>query len=290
MTAEGRATVLIVDDSADNLAVLGVLLQPLYRVLDATSGEGALRIAYSLPWPNLILLDLSKPDLLIPDLDGYAVLARLRSHPASRDILVVFLTGQADAGDEECGLGLGAAESITKPIKPSVVRARVRTQLEAKKARDWMADQNATLEAEVARSMDEHDLTQRFAIRALAHLAETSDPETGNQLLRTQAYVQRLALGLREHPCFAVTRRALYVELLTRSAPAARHRQGRHPRPRAAQARSAQRRRMGGHENPCPTRQRRHSRVDPPDGAGRRVRRADLAPCLQAGHVVHRGA
>ena len=214
MIAETAATVLVVDDSAENLHVLSELLRPLYRVLAATSGEGALRVASRLPRPDLILLDV-----MMTGLDGYAVLVRLRENAATRDIPVVFLTALADAGDEERGLQLGAADYITKPISPAVVLARVHTQLEAKLARDWLKDQNATLEAEVAHRMAENDLTQRVSIRALAHLAETRDPETGNHILRTQGYVQRLANGLRDHPRFAATLSARYIDLLSRSAP-----------------------------------------------------------------------
>ena len=132
---------------------------------------------------------------------------------------MIFLTALADAGDEERGLQLGAADYITKPISPLVVLARVRTQLEAKQARDGLRNQNALLEAEVARRMAENDLTQRVSIRALAHLAETRDTETGKHIMRTQAYVQRLAFGLRQHPRFAATLGDRYIDLLSRSAP-----------------------------------------------------------------------
>ncbi|MDO8776931.1 MAG: two-component system response regulator, partial [Burkholderiaceae bacterium] len=214
MTAAPSATILIVDDSPENLYVLSELLRSHYRVLAATSGEGALRVANSLPVPDLILLDV-----MMPGMDGYAVLARLRDQPASQDIPVVFLTALAEDGDEERGLLLGAADYITKPIKPAVVLARVLTQLQAKQARDWMKNQNAVLEAEVARRMAENDLTQRVSIRALAHLAEIRDPETGNHILRTQGYVQQLAIGLRQHPRFAATLSERYIDLLARSAP-----------------------------------------------------------------------
>ena len=100
-----------------------------------------------------------------------------------------------------------------------MVLARVRTQLQAKQARDWMADQNAALEAEVARRMQENNLTQQVTIRALAHLAELRDPETGNHILRTSGYVRQLALGLRRHPRFAATLNERTVDLLARSAP-----------------------------------------------------------------------
>ncbi len=210
----GKATLLIVDDSPENLTVLNELLHSQYRVLAATSGEAALRVAGGQPRPDLILLDV-----MMPGMDGYEVLARLRQDAATRDIPVVFLTALSGAQDEENGLHLGAADYITKPIKPALVLARVETQLVAKRARDWLKDQNAILEAEVARRMIENDLTQRVSIRALAHLAETRDPETGNHILRTQSYVQRLANGLRRNRRFEAILTDRYIDLLSRSAP-----------------------------------------------------------------------
>lgn len=214
MSTTPNPVILIVDDAAENLRVLHELLHVHYRVLAATSGEAGLRVANGEVKPDLILLDV-----MMPGMDGYGVLARLRDNPATRDIPVVFLTALADAGDEERGLQLGAADYITKPITPLVVLARVRTQIEAKQARDGLKDQNARLEAEVARRMAENDLTQRLSIRALAHLAETRDSETGNHIMRTQGYVQRLALRLRHHPRFAATLDDRYIDLLARSAP-----------------------------------------------------------------------
>ena len=214
MTTAAPPVILIVDDAAENLHVLYELLRPQYRVLAANSGEAGLRIANNEPTPDLILLDV-----MMPGMDGYTVLAQLREAPATRDIPVIFLTALADAGDEEHGLQLGAADYITKPISPLVVLARVRTQLEAKQARDGLRNQNALLEAEVARRMAENDLTQRVSIRALAHLAETRDTETGNHIMRTQGYVHRLAIGLRHHPRFAATLTDRYIDLLSRSAP-----------------------------------------------------------------------
>lgn len=207
-------TILIVDDEPANLAVLAKLLQPAYRVRAANSGERALQIAAREPRPDLILLDV-----MMPDMDGYAVLAQLRKDPATRDIPVIFLTALSAARDEEYGLELGATDYITKPIQPAVLLARMRTQLEAKLARDWMKDQNAFLEAEVARRMAENNLIQVVSIRALAHLAETRDPETGNHILRTQGYVHLLATRLQDHPRFAATFDRAYIELLARSAP-----------------------------------------------------------------------
>jgi len=214
MTPEAQATILIVDDAPENLVVLSELLRPQYRVLAATSGPACLRIANAHPQPDLILLDV-----MMPGMDGYAVLAQLREQAVTQDIPVVFLTALAAPEDEERGLLLGAADYIPKPIKPAVVMARVRTQLQAKQARDWLQNQNATLEAEVARRMTENDLTQRVSIRALALLAETRAPETGNHILRTQGYVHQLAIALRRHPRFSAILTQRYIDTLSRSAP-----------------------------------------------------------------------
>ena len=214
MSVVPSATILIIDDAVENLHILSSLLRPEFRVLAATSGERGLLLAASAAKPDLILLDV-----VMEGMNGFIVLANLRNNPVTRDIPVIFLTALLEADDEERGLSLGAADYITKPIRRAVVLARVRAQLEAKQARDWMQNQNAVLEAEVARRMHENDLTQQVSIRALAHLAEARDPETGNHILRTQGYVQRMATGLQSHPRFSATLTDSYISLLARSAP-----------------------------------------------------------------------
>lgn len=214
MLTESQPTILIIDDSPDILAVLNELLQIHYRILLATSGEEGLRFACSQSKPDLILLDV-----MMPGLDGYAVLEQLREDDVTRDIPVIFLTALSGSADEEHGLLLGAADYIAKPIVPAVLYARVRTQLEVKQARDWLKNQNAMLEAEIARRMAENDMVQRASIRALANLAETRDSETGNHLSRTQGYVRRLANGLRQQPRYAALLTERYIDLLYRSAP-----------------------------------------------------------------------
>lgn len=212
--SDGASTILIVDDVPDNLLVLGSLLQPFYNVLAAPSGARALDILSRTPLPDLVLLDI-----MMPDMDGYEVLARIQDNPVTCDLPVIFLTALDSPGDEERGLERGAADYITKPLQPAVVLARVRNQLELKRARDWLKHQNAFLEREVARRMEENDLTQLVTIRALAHLAETRDSDTGNHIMRTQAYVGLLAGRLRTHPRFVDILTDKYVQLLVRSAP-----------------------------------------------------------------------
>ena len=212
--AENQATILIVDDTPENLSVLGELLQRGYRVRAANSGRRALQIARSQPTPDLILLDV-----MMPEMDGYDVLSQLHADPATRHIPVIFVTAMDGTEDEEHGLDCGAVDYITKPIRPAIVQARVRTQLELKRARDLLSDQNSYLEAEVARRMAENQLIQQVSIHALARLAETRDPETGNHLRRTQEYVRTLAISLKDHPRFAAFLDDRTIEALAKSAP-----------------------------------------------------------------------
>lgn len=207
-------TILIVDDTPENLSVLGELLQPTYRVRAANSGKRAIQIAMADPTPDLILLDV-----MMPEMDGYAVLGELKAAEVTRNIPVIFVTAMDGTSDEERGLDLGAVDYITKPIRPSIVLARVRTQLELKGARDFLSNQNAFLESEVARRMHENQLIQEVSIHALARLAETRDPETGKHLRRTQEYILTLARRLRDHPRFAHYLDQRTIDALVQSAP-----------------------------------------------------------------------
>ena len=214
MPEEVQKTILIVDDSPENLSVLNELLQSAYHVRAATSGLKALRIASTTPQPDLILLDV-----MMPEMDGYQVFERLRADRATCDIPVIFVTAMDTVEAELQGLESGAVDYISKPIVPPIVLARVRIQLELKQARDRLRDENVYLENEIARRMSENELTQEVSIRALAQLAETRDHETGKHILRTQSYVRQLALELRTYPRFAPILNDRYIKLLTRSAP-----------------------------------------------------------------------
>jgi putative two-component system response regulator len=213
-TGSEQNTILIVDDAPENLSVLAELLQPDYRVLAANSGTRALKLSAAQPKPDLILLDV-----MMPDMDGYEVFRHLQTNPNTRDIPVIFVTAMNAVEDEERGLEMGATDYIAKPLRPRIVLARVHTQLALKRASDFLRDQNAYLESEVLRRMGENRLIQDVSIHALARLAETRDPETGNHIRRTQEYVRALAQHLQSHPRFAAFLTDTNIELLTKSAP-----------------------------------------------------------------------
>ncbi|MBS1189782.1 MAG: response regulator receiver modulated metal dependent phosphohydrolase [Rhodocyclaceae bacterium] len=214
ITSQPTGTILLVDDDPVNLDILARLLRPYYEVLAAPSGERALEVVAGPAKPDLILLDV-----LMPGMNGYGVLARLREDPATRDIPVIFVTGLDSTADEERGLELGAVDYITKPYRASIILARVHTQLELRRARQWLANQVVYLEAEVARRTQDIQLAQDITIRALAELAETRDSETGNHIRRTQEYMHILAKRLQSHPRFSAFLTDKVVELLTKSAP-----------------------------------------------------------------------
>lgn len=127
-------TVLIVDDVATNVEVLDGVLGKEYEILFATSGKDAIELA-AVELPDVILLDV-----VMPDMDGYEVCARLKSNAATRDIPVIFVTAMDNEEEESRGLTTGGIDYITKPIRPSIVRARVRNQLVLKRYRDILKE------------------------------------------------------------------------------------------------------------------------------------------------------
>jgi putative two-component system response regulator len=207
-------SVLVVDDTPVNLGLMVELLSAEHTVRVACRGQRALDIALDPMPPDLILLDV-----MMPEMDGYEVLTRLRASAPRADIPVIFLTAKSQMEDEERGLHLGAVDFISKPISPPIVLARVRTQLALKSARDFLVDKATYLEAEVQRRTEEVKDIQEVTILTMASLAETRDNETGQHILRTQHYVRALARQLQTHPKFSVVLTDAYIELLFKSAP-----------------------------------------------------------------------
>ena len=219
MTTEPRpeptsATVMVVDDTPQNLALMTELLRTQYRVVVANSGERALKLLHTGPQPQLILLDI-----MMPGMDGYQVLQHIKADPKTEHIPVIFLTAKAKVEDETRGLALGAVDYITKPISPPIVMARVHTHLLVKASADFLRDKAAFLEAEVARRTRQVEAVQDVTVLALSSMAETRDDETGHHILRTQRYVRCLAEQLCQHPKFQTTLTPAYIQLLYKSAP-----------------------------------------------------------------------
>ncbi len=135
-----NASVLIVDDTPENLQVLGnVLMAEGLDVGFATSGERALE-AVSFSLPDIILLDI-----MMPGMDGFEVCRQLKAKPESKDIPVIFLTALTRPDDIIKGFEAGGVDYVTKPFNPRELVARVFTQLELKLTRDQIKVQNREL-------------------------------------------------------------------------------------------------------------------------------------------------
>jgi putative two-component system response regulator len=212
--SERQYAILVIDDTPDNLSMMTGLLKDLYKVKIAINGEAGLRIAQSDPPPDLILLDI-----MMPGIDGYEVCRRLKAQAATRDIPVIFLTAKADIESERQGFELGALDYITKPISPPIVLARVQTHLTLKASADFLKDQNAFLEQEVARRTREVSAIQDVTILTMASLADIRDTDTPKHIQRVQHYVKALALRLRSHPRYGALLSEHEISLLFRSAP-----------------------------------------------------------------------
>ena len=129
-----KPTVLLVDDTTQNIAVMIAALGDAYHVKVATSGAQALRLCGIDPLPDLILLDV-----VMPEMDGIDVCRQLKASGRTREIPVIFVTSMTDSQDETLGLQVGGADYITKPISPAVVRQRIRLQLDLRYAQETQA-------------------------------------------------------------------------------------------------------------------------------------------------------
>lgn len=210
-----NTSILIIDDNPESLTILGELLCPLYQVYVANSGKHALDLLDKLETlPSLILLDI-----MMPEMDGYAVLAHLKDNPCFIEIPIIFLTALDSVSEEEHGLLLGASDYITKPIRPQIVLARIRTQLELKRARDLLEHQNEYLEAEVERRIKDSELLEELTIKVLTQMVASKDYETGSHMVRTQRYVEVLANCLKSHPKFIDELDGEKLKLIVRGTP-----------------------------------------------------------------------
>ncbi len=211
---QGRSTILIVDDSPDNIAIVIAVLGDSYRTLVARDGSTALQVCAKDGPLDLILLDVS-----MPGMDGYEVCRKLKEDPKTADIPVIFITARSDPEDEQRGFDLGAVDYLTKPISMPILAARVRTHLRLKSVRDFLSSKGAFLEEEVLRRTRQINAIQDATMVALGSLAETRDNETGSHIRRTQHYVKALAEKLSEHAAFAGDLTAESIEMLYKSAP-----------------------------------------------------------------------
>lgn len=199
MSSEHTQTILVVDDTPENIDVLSAVLRPHFKVKAAMNGRVALKIAAGKQKPDLILLDV-----MMPDMDGYEVCRHLKRDISTASIPVIFVTAKSEVADEQTGFDLGAVDYITKPISPPIVIARVKAHLA-------LYDQARHLESLVAKRTEELDKAHIEVIHRLGKAAEYKDNETGMHVIRMSHFSKFLAekLDLGEE----------WVELLHKAAP-----------------------------------------------------------------------
>jgi len=118
---ENRSTVLVVDDSPENIQILAGILSAEFRTKIATDGEKALKLAQKEPHPDLVLLDV-----LMPGMNGYEVCSQLKANPATASIPVLFVTATVDQDEVARGKSIGAEGYLLKPLNPQTVIEAVR--------------------------------------------------------------------------------------------------------------------------------------------------------------------
>jgi len=150
--------VLLVDDEPNNLKLLAQILQERYKLSFATDGVKALDATLKIK-PDIVLLDI-----MMPEMDGYEVCKRLKASPETAKTPVIFVTAMGDVEDEYLGFEVGGVDYITKPVKPQVLKSRLRTHLELKNARDELEKQNEIL-IENARLRDDVERITRHDLK-----------------------------------------------------------------------------------------------------------------------------
>ncbi|MDX2470208.1 MAG: response regulator [SAR324 cluster bacterium] len=204
---------LAIDDSPINLEILVESLGDFYDFQIATNAEDGLELIKA-EKPDLILLDV-----IMPGMSGFELCEILKSKADYKDIPIIFLTGADDPSQKLKGFEMGAVDYVTKPLEPSEIRARIKTQLEVKKAQEILKQHNFALSEKVAEKTRDIQSLQDATINLLANLAEYRDPETGGHVKRTQNYVKLLAQHAAKLPEHGEYLTDETIELLFKVAP-----------------------------------------------------------------------
>ncbi len=160
-----EALVLVVDDNPSNCRLLSNYLSPTtYKVVTATNGFEALQIVDTTP-PDIILLDI-----MMPEMNGFEVCAKIKENPNTRDIPIIFFSAQTETDDKLRGFSLGAVDYVTKPIKKSEIIARIRTHLTIRFQQLELQKKNEELET-LTSALQKRELDLKEANFALERMA-----------------------------------------------------------------------------------------------------------------------
>ena len=215
------ASLLVVDDNEMNRDMLKRrLTRDGYRIDVAENGRHALEKVAAGNY-DLVLLDI-----MMPEVDGYRVLAQMKSTPALRHIPVIMITALEEMESVVRCIEMGAEDYVLKPFNPVLLKARVGACLEKKRLHDQeenyrvkIEQQNTLLEGRVREQVREISEAQLAAIFAMSKLAESRDPETGEHLERMREYCRILSTFLATTPRYSNVIDQKYIDNIYAASP-----------------------------------------------------------------------
>ncbi|HSW59355.1 MAG TPA: response regulator, partial [bacterium] len=177
-------TILCVDDTPQNLKLLEAFLAPAgYEILEAENGETALKIIQT-ENPDLVLLDV-----MMPDMDGFEVIRKIRQDEKLQQLPIILVTALKEKEDRIKGIDAGCDDFISKPVDKMELLARVRSLLKVKAYNDLLSNYRKELEAEVADRTEElNDAFKKIkaasldTIYRLTMASEYKDEDTGSHV------------------------------------------------------------------------------------------------------------
>lgn len=201
-----KKTILMIDDVKLNLATARAVLQDEYILFEALSAEEGFEILED-TIPDLILLDI-----VMPEMDGYEMIQKLKASRRLRKIPVIFLTAETDPKSEVKGFDLGAVDFIVKPFVDVVMKRRIATQLE-------LSAYQQSLEKLVEQKVEENEKLQHMLSAGFAELVESRDGVTGGHVKNTSIYFEAFVRYLKNVPKYKEEVTDEFIKLSIRSAP-----------------------------------------------------------------------
>jgi putative two-component system response regulator len=185
------ALVLVVDDEERNIKLLETLLHADgHATISAYNGKDALASAVANK-PDLILLDI-----MMPDMDGFETVARLKADPRTHAVPVIMVTALDDRESKLRALQAGAEEFVSKPVQGAELRVRVRNLLRLKEYSDFLTQHSKVLEQQVSERTLQLKEAYRDTLFTLVRAAEHKDEESGHHLRRISEYCRVLSAAM----------------------------------------------------------------------------------------------
>ncbi len=209
-----KATIMVVDDTQENLVLLATILQPAgYKVMTLPNAAMAIEAAKS-RIPDLILMDI-----MMPGMDGYEACGLLKSDPLTASIPIIFISALSEPLDKLKAFQTGAVDYITKPFNVMEVRARVAVHLDLKFLHSELEEYNTRLEDKVRRQVEELSQGHLALITTMTKLASVRDSETGDHIERTRRLCRLLAQLMSKDPRFGDKIDEVFVENIYNASP-----------------------------------------------------------------------